>query len=174
MSKNVYIFRGAPASGKGTIVPEFCKTLDSPLLIEQDKFRWGAHTLGREVADVTDEEHMAAYRAMVATYEQQLKQGRHPLVIEGLFTWDNTESSQGNVKELIELAGTYNYSVRSFVLRATKQVLLERNAQRPYSVPTEEFDALYNGVYATIDDTEVVIDSTELDVTQTLRVIASI
>jgi predicted kinase len=94
-------------------------------------------------------------------------------VAEGLFTWDDAESSQGNAKELIDLAERYGYNATSIVLKATKNELLKRNAERDYSVPLEEFEALYNGVYNTIDQSELVIDSTSLDLPQTLRAITS-
>lgn len=174
MSKQAFIFRGAPASGKGTLVPEFCKTVESPVaLIEQDNFRWGIHLFGRDIADITDAEHQLAYRATVATYEQYLKSGLHTVVVEGLFTWNNTESSQGNAKELIDLAEQYGYEATSIVLKAAKNELLKRNAEREYSVPIEEFEALYDGVYSTVDQSEVVIDSTGLDLPQTLQALAS-
>lgn len=169
MSHNAYVFRGAPASGKGTIVPEFCKSLPSPVaLIEQDKFRWGIHTFGREIADITNEEHALANRATVATYAEYLKKGLHTVVIEGLFTWDDTSSSQGNAQELIKLAEENGYECQSVVLRAAKQELLKRNSERAYSVPLGEFEDLYAGVYATIGPSEVVIDSSGLSVDQTV------
>ncbi len=151
-------------------MPRFCELLPQPVsLIEQDKFRWGLHLIGRNVPDVSGEEHALAHRNMVLIYEQYLKDGRYTIVLEGLFTWDNAASSQGNVRELIELAKNYGYSVKSVVLRADRTELLRRNAQRQYSVPQDEFTALYSNIYGTIDSNELVIDSTGQEVSKTLH-----
>lgn len=165
----VYIFRGAPASGKGTLLPRFCELLAKPVaLIEQDKFRWGLHLIGRSVTDVSNTEHKLAHQNTLLVYEQYLKSGNYTIVIEGLFTWDDKTSSQGNAKELVELAARYGHPCKSLVLRASKEELLARNAARPYAVPDEEFDTLYENVYGVIDPEEVVVDSSQQDVEQTL------
>src|SRR5690348_3823909 len=105
MKPIVYIFRGAPGSGKDTLVPKFCEFLPKPVaLLAHDTFRWSFHLVTREVPEVTDEEHVFAFRNAVVLYEQYLKNGRYNIVLEGLFTWDDASSSQGSVKELIELA----------------------------------------------------------------------
>jgi predicted kinase len=174
MSKQIYVFRGAPASGKGTIVPAFCETLPSPVeLIEQDKFRWGAHTYGREVSDIIDEEHMQAYRAMTAVYENYLKQGIPTIVVEGLFTLDDASSSQGNVSELYKTADEHGYTFKSIVLKASKEELLRRNANRGYRVPDDEFEKLYSGVYSKIGPQEIVIDSTGKTIQETVEEIGT-
>lgn len=161
MKPTVYIFRGAPASVKGTVVPKFCELLPKPVaLISQDTLRWGFHLIARNVQDVQDEEHLFAYQNTLVIFEQYLTNGHYSIVLEGLFTWDDTASSQGNVKELTELASRYGYAVQSVVLQADKDELLKRNAERPYSVPQEEFDLLYGNIYKTIDNSELIIDST--------------
>lgn len=166
----VYIFRGAPASGKGTLVPEFAKTLPKPVaLIEQDKLRWGIHLIGREVTDITSEEHRMAYENTLALYERYLKVGRYTIVVEGLFTWDNEQSDQGAAKTFLELARANGFEATSIVLAAEKAVLARRNVERQsYTTPPEEFDALYESIYSTIDSSELVIDSTNETSEQTL------
>lgn len=162
-SSRVYIFRGAPASGKGTLVPKFCETLPKPVaLIEQDTFRWGVHLIGRNVPEVRDEEHQLAHRNAVLIYEQYLKSGDYTIVFEGLLTYDDPESSQGNVAELRNLAERCGFSFQSVVLTAEKSELLKRNAQRQYSVPAEEFEQLYSNVYGKVGPDELVIDTTGL------------
>jgi predicted kinase len=170
MKRLVYIFRGAPATGKGTIVPEFCKLLPKPVAcIEQDKLRWSFHLIGRSVAEVDDSEHILANKNVELLYEQYLKDGRYTIVLEGLFTWNDNLSSQGSVVRLKELATRYGFEVESIVLKANKQELLERNAVRPYVVPTEEFDMLYENIYKTINKSEHIIDSTNQTPTETLN-----
>lgn len=170
MKPHVYIFRGAPASGKGTLLPEFCKLLPQPIaLIEQDNFRWGFHLIGRNVPDITDDEHAFAHRNTVIVYEQYLRNGNYTIVLEGLFTWDAPVSSQGSTRELVELARRYNFPCTSIVLMAAKETLLQRNAQRQHSVPREEFEVLYRNIYTTIDASEVVVDSTTRSVEDTVR-----
>jgi predicted kinase len=169
MPKDVYVFRGAPASGKGTVVPQFCESLSKPVaLIQQDKFRWGIHTFGREIADISDEEHTLAYRVAVAAYEEYLRKGMHTVVVEGLFTYDDKESSQGNAHVLHTLAEQYGYRFTSIVLHAAKEKLLDRNKNREYSVPLDEFEQLYSGVYGKIGEEEIVVDSTRLTAQETV------
>lgn len=170
--KSVYIFRGAPATGKGTLVTAFSKLLPKPVaLIEQDTFRWGFHLIGRKVPDVSDVEHLFAYKNMVLLYEQYLKSGSYTIVLEGLFTWDTTNSSQGNAKQLVNMAREHDFNVKSIVLKADKEELLRRNYRREYSVPSDEFEMLYNNIYLTIDSSETVIDSTGQTVGQSLKVL---
>ena len=167
--KTVYAFRGAPASGKGTLVPKFCELLSPPVaVIEQDKLRWGFHLVGRNIPDITDQEHAFAHRNTVLLYERYLQNGSYDIVLEGLFTYDDTSSSQGNVIELKALAKQYDFRFISIVLKADKEALLQRNAARTYSVPKDEFNALFDSVYGTIGSTELVIDSTSQTVEETL------
>jgi len=169
MKPKVYIFRGAPASGKGTIVPKFAKLLPKPVvLIEQDKLRWGFHLIGRNISDVTPEEHRMAYENTVLLYERYLKSGKYTVVLEGLFTWSDKNSNEGNAKELLELAAKNGFEAISIVLTAEKQQLLERNNNREHSVPPGEFEELYHGVYDEIDEKEIVIDSTMKSINETL------
>jgi len=175
MKPTVYIFRGAPASGKGTIVPKFCELLPKPVaFISQDDLRWGFHLIGRKVSDVKDSEHMLAYKNTELLYEQYLKDGSYTIVLEGLFTWDDQKSSQGNAKSLVELARKHGFDVKSIVLRADKDELLARNAARGYTVPREEFEDLYHNVYKKIGDGEEVIDSTRQTPEQTMAALAVI
>jgi len=168
--KSVYIFRGAPATGKGTVVPAFIKLLPTPAaLITEDTFRWDFHLASRTIQDVTDDEHMFAYRNMVRIYEEYLKNGTYTIVLEGLFTWDDMRSSQGSARELAEIARTHGFTVRSIVLKADKKELLKRNKLRNYSVPVDEFNQLYANVYKTVADEEMVIDSTHQTAEQTLE-----
>jgi len=167
--KTVYIFRGAPASGKGTLVPAFTKLLPRPAaLIEQDAFRWGFHLIGRKVSEVEDSEHTFAYHNMLCIYEEYLKNGAYTITLEGLFSWDDMSTSQGCAKQLIELAHRYGFETKSIVLRANKDELLARNEAREYSVPRDEFDMLYDNIYKTIGDDEVVVDSTGLTADEAL------
>jgi predicted kinase len=68
----------------------------------------------------------------------------------------------------MELAAHYGFTARSIVLRADKDELLRRNAARPYTVPNDEFEQLYESVYNTVDPSELVIDSTGQNAEQTL------
>jgi predicted kinase len=170
MHPKVYIFRGAPASGKGTVTPEFAKQLPKPVaLIEQDKLRWGLHLIGRDIKDVTEEEHHFAFQNTLLLYEEYLKKGKYTIVVEGLFTWDDLSASQGNCKQLIDLAQKYNMAWKSIVLKADKQELQRRNSSRPYAVPLDEFETLHNSIYAKIDPTEITIDSTGKTTEETIN-----
>jgi predicted kinase len=170
MKPTVYIFRGAAASGKGTLVPVLAEQLPKPVaLIEQDKLRWGFHLIGREIPDISEEEHRMAYENTRLLYEQYLKKGNYTIVLEGLFTWDDTESSLGNAKELLALAKQYGFEAKSLVLAAKKEVLWQRNIAREYSVPEAEFEELFKRVYETVDDSEILIDTSDSTPIQVLN-----
>lgn len=169
--KTVYIFRGAPAAGKGTVVPKFCELLPQPVvLISQAVLRWDFHSIGRKISDIDDTEHELANRNTEMLYEQYLKDGRYNIVLEGSFTWDDERSIQGNVKKLLELAHYYGFNARNVVLKADKKELLKRNVKRPYAVPVDVFEMLYK-VYEDIDSSEIVIDSTSQSPKETLEVL---
>jgi predicted kinase len=169
MKPIVYIFRGAPATGKSTVIPKFCELLPAPVaFISQDVLRWDFHLIGRKVSDVSDDEHKLANSNTELLYEQYLKDGRYTVVLEGLFTWDDETSSQGSAQKLAELAKKYGFKVKNIVLKAGKDALLARNAARDYSVPLDEFTMLYDNIYATVDSSEIVIDSTSQTPDETL------
>jgi predicted kinase len=175
MKPIVYIFRGAPATGKGTVVPEFCKLLPKPIaFISQDVLRWDFHLIGREVSEVTEDEHTFANKNTELLFEQYLKHGGYTIVVEGLYTWDNETPSQGSTKRLTELAKSYGFNVKNIVLKADKEELLARNDARPYSVPLEELNRLYDKIYNTIDDSEIVIDSTGQTTEETIASLKSV
>ena len=111
------------------------------------------------MADVQAEEHVLAQRNLVAVYQNYLRAARYTIVLEGLFTWDDPHSPQGNMRELVAMAERYGYSWRSVVLRASQMTLRRRNDARDYSVPRPEFDSLYQAAYRTIGQEELVIDS---------------
>jgi predicted kinase len=98
----------------------------------------------------------------------------YTVVIEGLYTWDDEASSQGSAKRLAELARQYGFEVKSIVLKAGKEKLLARNAAREYSVPLDEFNMLYSNVYDVINDSEIVIDSTDQTPEETVALLKSV
>lgn len=161
MKRPVYIFRGSPASGKGTLVPLFCKMLPQPVaLIEHDTLRWGFHKVGRVYAEVGEEEHLFAFNNLLTLVEQYLKSDRYNIVIEGLFTWSDYAAGQGNMKRLIELVESYEREGVAVLLKADKKELKRRNSLRSYAVPHDEFEMLYANVYKEIGASEIVIDTT--------------
>jgi predicted kinase len=169
MKPHVYIFRGAPASGKGTIAPEIAKLLPKPVaLIEQDKLRWGFHLIGRSVGDIDPKEHRFANENTLLLYGRYLEAGIYNIVLEGLFTWDDEQSSEGSAKELLNLANQHGFEATSIVLIADKEELLRRNDMRSYTVPADEFEALYNSVYQKQDASEIIIDSTSKSFAETV------
>lgn len=161
MQRPLFVFRGSPAAGKGTLVPEFCKTLPPPVaLLEHDTFRWGFHKMHRAYAEVSAEEHVFAFGNMLQTLERYLKRDAYSVVAEGLFTWDDREASQGNMQQIVEVAARCGAACVSVVLQADRQELEHRNSLRPYAVPDDEFDMLYTNVYKHIGPEEIVIDTT--------------
>lgn len=169
MKYKVYIFRGSPLSGKSTLAPAFSSLLPKPVAgLRHDMLRWDIHRLDRHFTEVSSDEHRFAFENLVVLLEQYLKKGTYNIVIEGLFTWNNSKSDQGDVKTLIDLAGRYDVSCKSIVLKTDKEKLLERNATRLQQVPSDEFNTLYENIYETIDPSEIVIDTTSTEIDETL------
>lgn len=156
--KKIYIFRGSPASGKGTITKEFLKLIPGKVVfLELDKFRWGIHLVNRKISEVVIEEHELAYKNYLSVLENYLKDGSYTIVTEGLFSW-NTPSAHGNMQDIIKLCEEYNYSYKSILLFADYQTLWERNLEREYSVPENEFNELHHHVMQEQSDIEIKIN----------------
>lgn len=166
--RTLYIFRGSSASGKTTITPLFCELLPRPVaLLEHDQWRWGVHLIGREPKDVDPGEHVLADELYLHTLEEYLKADRYNVVVEGSFGWGQPDYFT-DVQRLKALADKYGYAVQSIVLKADKEILAARNEKRKYTVPAKEFDRIYELVYGTIDPSEHVIDSSDLQIKPTL------
>jgi predicted kinase len=174
MKSTVYIFRGAPASGKDTMTHLFCELLPKPVaLISQDVLRFDFHGIGRDVMDIKADEHIFANKNVELLYEQYLKDGRYTIVLEGSMTWDNDGESHNNVEVLRELAAQYGFAVKNIVLKASVQELMKRNAARSYSLPEEKLAELYK-IYDNIDPSEIVINSTDQTPEETLTLLEAI
>ena len=172
MVYDVYLFRGSPLTGKTTLAPAFARLLPKPVAgIRHDMLRWDIPQMDRHFTAVPLQEHRFAFENLRVLFEQYLKHGAYKIVIEGLFTWDDPESDQGDVKTLIELAERYGASCKSIVLKATRAQLLTRNAKRSQQVPIDELDTLHRNVYRTIDTSELVVDTTVMSVDETLALL---
>lgn len=173
-AKKAYIFRGAPASGKGTITKLFMQNLPGKVaLLELDTFRWEFHSHIRKIQDITDEEHRFAYENFLLMLERYCQNGQYTLVIEGLFSWD-TDSPHGNMQDILKILHTYKFTCFPFVLSAGEESLWKRNEEREYVVPRKEFDALYHNVMHKIGEEERVIDVTNHTPEETLKAIQSV
>ncbi len=158
MNKKVFIFRGSPASGKGTITKEFMSTIDGRLAyLELDKFRWGFHLGHRKILDITEDEHEFAYKNYLSILENYLKNGTYTIVTEGLFSCVKS-GPHGSMKDILELCEKYNYEYHAFLLCADYEILWDRNLKREYSVPEDEFKMLYDYVMEGEMNNEIKID----------------
>jgi predicted kinase len=156
--KKIFIFRGPPASGKGTITSEFIKIVPNKVAyIELDKFRWGFHLYNRKVPDISEEEHYLAYKNYLSVLQNYLENGSYTIVTEGLFSWDKN-GAHGNMQDIINLCKKFNYQYYPILLHAEYDVLWQRNKERKYSVPEEEFKMLYDYVVGKQSDDEIKIN----------------
>jgi predicted kinase len=166
---SIYIFRGSPASGKGTITAEFLKQLPGKVVfLELDKFRWGFHLVNREVGDVSEVEHQLAYKNYLSVLENYLKSGQYTIVTEGLFSWDKP-SPHGNMQDVLLLAKKYDFKSFPILLFADLETLWMRNLAREYSVPEGEFSELYSHVMDKQDKSEIVVDVTKNTVMESIK-----
>lgn len=168
MNKQAYIFRGSPASGKGTLTELLIKEFKAKTaLLELDTFRWGFHYINRKIEDISDEEHTFAYQNFLLLLENYCKNGRYNLLIEGLFSW-NVNCPHGNVQDIVKILKHYNFDFRIFLLSADFDVLWDRNLKREYSVPKDEFSELYDFVTQEVRSEEIVINVSERNPQETL------
>lgn len=171
-TKIAYIFRGSPASGKGTLTKEFMKKIPGKVaFLELDNFRWGFHWINREVHEVTEKEHLLAYHNFLALLENYCRDGSYAIVIEGPFAWD-TDSPHGNMQDILSLLEHYSFRTRLFYLKADYEILWKRNKKRDYVVPEKEFKKLYNLASQKIGESETVVDVGQNSVDKTLEVLA--
>lgn len=169
MNKQAYIFRGSPASGKGTLTELLIKEFKAKTaLLELDTFRWGFHYNNRKIEDVSNEEHAFAYQNLLLLLENYCRNGQYNLVIEGLFSW-NINCPHGNVQGLVKILKRYNFKFKIFLLSADFDELWNRNLKREYSVPKGEFSELYDFVMGEIRPEEVVIDVSDKNPKETLE-----
>ena len=153
-----YVFRGSPASGKGTITAEFIKKLPGKVAkLELDQFRWGFHLWNRNVSDVTEDEHAFAYQHFLSSLELYCKNGSYTLVVEGLFSWD-TPGPHGNMRDILAIFKKYNVEHKIFLLYADYDTLWSRNQKRNYAVPEAEFRQLYDYVMQKKSEEEIQIE----------------
>ncbi|MCA9350938.1 hypothetical protein KC874_04585 [Candidatus Saccharibacteria bacterium] len=172
MQKKIYIFRGSPASGKGTITEEFIKQLDGKIaFLELDNFRWGFHLKNRVVADIGQKEHLLAYKNFLSVLENYLSDGSYTLVIEGLFSW-RVAGPHGNMQDIISLATKYNYNYYPILLYADFETLWNRNLQRDYSVPIDEFKQLYSYVMDAQSEEEIKINVDDKSVQESVDILS--
>jgi predicted kinase len=171
MHKKIFIFRGSPASGKGTITQELIKQIPGKIaLLELDKFRWSFHLVNRAVPDVTYDEHTLAYNNLLSVLENYLKDGSYTIIVEGLFSW-NTPGPHGNMQDILNLCAKQDYKPVPILLYADKEILWERNLNRKYSVPKIEFNELYDYVMNDTSDHELKIDVSINDVVSTIEIL---
>jgi predicted kinase len=172
--KQIFIFRGSPASGKGTITLEFLKKIPGKVaLIELDKFRWGFHLFNRSAPDITPEEHQLAYKNYLNVLENYLSDGSYTIVTEGLFSW-NIPSPHGNMQDILPLCEKYDFQINPVLLTADYEVLWNRNMEREYSVPEGEFKDLYSHVMNEKSDSELFIDVEKNTVEQSVEVLTDL
>ena len=172
MTKKIFIFRGSPASGKGTITDAFIKTIAGKVAyIELDTFRWGFHLKNRKIADVGDEEHQLAYENYLAVLTNYLKNGTYTIVTEGLFSWSKP-GPHGSMGEIISLCEVYDFEIFPILLYADYDVLWERNTKRQYAVPEDEFKILYHNVMDERSDEEIALNVGELSVEESVAALS--
>lgn len=170
--KTVYVFRGAPSSGKGTLTKEFIKLLSGKVAyIELDQFRWGYHLTNRQVVDVSEEEHKFAYENFLQMLDNYCSNGNYTIVCEGLFSW-REHGAHGNMNDLVNIFKKHNFNFKLFCLEASKEVLWDRNTKRKYTVPKEEFDQLFDYVGSSEADKETIIDVENNSVEESVKILA--
>jgi predicted kinase len=175
MNKVIYIFRGSPAGGKTTLVPIFCTFLEQPVaVIAQDNMRWNFHRSGRNSDDVEEWEHAFASRNLEVLLEEYLKLGRYSIVVEGLFTYEDDESSLGSVARIKRVALSHGFSTVCILLTASENILRQRNSMRKHVVPVQEFDFLYSSIDSIRGADEIVIDTSEQTIDESVSALRSI
>ena len=172
MQKTVYIFRGAPASGKTTLTRLLARRLPKPVAtLEQDYFRWGIHNFSKPKSKVLHKEHLLADRNLIKIFREYLKDGSYTIIIDGPFTWDTDELGYINSRKLINVAKAYGYKCINIVLKADRKELIKRNNARKYTVPIKIFNEMYDVLYKKIDKSEIIFDTTDKTKTQSINMI---
>jgi len=172
MRKTVYIFRGAPASGKTTLSRSLARKLPKPVAtLEQDYFRWGIHNFSKPKSKVLHGEHILADRNLISIFRGYLKDGNYTIILDGPFTWDTDELGYINSRKLIDIANSYGYKCINIILKADAKELIKRNAKRKYAVPIKVFNEMYDVLYKKIDKSEIIFDTTNKTKTQSIKMI---
>lgn len=158
MKKIAYVFRGSPASGKGTLTNAFIKLVPGKVAyLELDTFRWGFHLRNRTPQDFSEEEHQFAYENFLLMLENYCKNGNYTLVIEGLFS-PHVKGAHGNMEDVVNILEKYGFEYKTILLSADYDTLMQRNRERAYVVPDDEFRNLYDYVMTGSVEGEYRID----------------
>lgn len=170
ISKKIYIVRGGPASGKTTLTPLLASHLSQPVaLLEQDRWRWDIHVVGRKISEVDAREHVFADTLFLKTLESYLVQGQYTIIVEGSFGWQPSSITHLSASAIKKLAEQHGYSVTNLVLQADIAVQQTRNRARKYTVPSKEFHEIYDVIYNYCDPSEAIIDSSDQKLETTLK-----
>jgi predicted kinase len=172
-NKKIFILRGSPSSGKGTVAKEFMKRISGKVTyLEEDTFRWGFHLVNRAVSHISDDEHLLAYKNYLSVLENYLENGTYTIVTEGLFSW-NTPGPHGCMQDILKLCQKYNFETHPILLYGDYETLWERNCKREYSVPEEEFKMLYSYVNGEQSPEEIKIGVGVNNVESSVEILAS-
>lgn len=156
--KIAYVFRGSPSSGKGTLVKKFIELLPGKVAkLELDVFRWAFHLNNRVPADVSEAEHMFAYKNFLLMLKSYCESGEYTLVLEGLFS-AHKSGPHGNLDDVLPMLKKHGYEYRAFLLTANYDLLWSRNKHREYVVHEAEFKDLYEYVNSDTSSEEIPID----------------
>jgi len=169
--KKIFIFRGSPASGKGTITEKFIKLIPGRVTyLELDEFRWNFHLKNRTIPDITDEEHQLAYENYLSVLENYLENGAYTIVTEGSFSW-STPGVHGNMQDILSLCKKYGYKHYPILLYADHNIMWKRNLKRKYSVPKKEFKMLYENAMQEQSNDEIKIDVGKQSISGSVRML---
>jgi predicted kinase len=171
-NKKIFILRGSPSSGKGAVAKEFMKRISGKVAyLEEDAFRWGFHLVNRTVSDISDAEHLFAYKNYLSVLENYLENGTYTIVTEGLFSW-KTHGPHGCMQDILKLCQKYNFNTYPVLLYGDYETLWERNCKREYSVPEEEFKMLYSYVNSEQSPDEIKIDVSINNIDSSVAILA--
>lgn len=100
--------------------------------------------------------------------ENYLKDGSYTVVAEGLFSW-SSPGPHGNMQDLLSLSSRYDFHPVPILLYADKDILWQRNQEREYAVPEDEFDDLLSYVMDEKSNDEIQIDVGDNNVSDIIK-----
>jgi len=166
MSK-VIIVRGYCGTGKSSAAKAIVSKNDFAFL-EYDNFLWNINAVNKPVKS----DYEITFTNFLTVLKNYLKTNRN-ILIEGPLV-PRTKDDPFDIKKLISIINKAGYKYKIIQLIASDRVCVRRMKKRNHIVPKWERDMFMQKHDTTIQKEEIVIDTSNLTIQQTINIIKRI
>lgn len=162
MPRKVIIIRGYCGSGKSSVAKHLAKKNEFAFL-EYDNFLWNMNTTKKP----SKFEYEIAFRNFLSVLKNYLTTKKY-ILIEGPLV-PRTKDDPFEIKKVVSIIKNSNCELRIFQLIANETVCIQRMKKRNHVVPKWERDMFKQKHDDSIQKNEIVIDTSNLTLQQTVN-----